>query len=146
MDANPWQVDSLESFYGLKCPECIYFTQETDHFREHAIENHPMSFTFFGKFERNGQILVKQPIQTTNENHTEVSIQPPIPKIRIVGSASIKSKIQSNVIENSVVIKEEPYEESYEEPYEPVEIDNSEMNLSGHRYAVVNFCQVKFDD
>ena len=94
MDANPWQVDSLESFYGLKCPECIYFTQETDHFREHAIENHPMSFTFFGKFERNGQILVKQPIQTTNENHTEVSIQPPIPKIRIVGSASIKSKTQ----------------------------------------------------
>ena len=25
---NPWQVVSIEAFYCLKCPECMYFTTE----------------------------------------------------------------------------------------------------------------------
>ena len=49
MDGNPWQVDSLQDFLFLKCPECTFDTQEEENFENHASENHPLSFVFFGK-------------------------------------------------------------------------------------------------
>ena len=49
MDGNPWQVDSLQDFLFLKCPECAFDTQEEENFENHASENHPLSFAFFGK-------------------------------------------------------------------------------------------------
>ena len=48
MDSNPWQVESIDEFYFLKCPECMFFSQEENDFRGHAIENHPMSNILFG--------------------------------------------------------------------------------------------------
>ena len=50
MDANnPWQVVSIEAFYCLKCPECMYFTTNDNGFYDHAVENHPLSGVLFGK-------------------------------------------------------------------------------------------------
>ena len=49
MAQNPWNVDSIEAFTFLKCPECNFDTKEEDNFQDHAIENHPMSFVFFQK-------------------------------------------------------------------------------------------------
>ena len=49
MHGNPWQVDSLQDFLFLKCPECTFDTQEEENFENHASENHPLSFVFFGK-------------------------------------------------------------------------------------------------
>ena len=46
---NPWDVDSLEGFTFLKCPECIFDTKEENNFLEHAFKNHPMSSVFFGR-------------------------------------------------------------------------------------------------
>ena len=46
---NPWQVESIEAFYILKCPECTYYTKKDNSFYDHAIENHSKSFVFFGK-------------------------------------------------------------------------------------------------
>ena len=46
---NPWQVDSIQAFSFLKCPECIFDTKEEELFQDHAIENHPLSFVLFGK-------------------------------------------------------------------------------------------------
>ena len=51
MSTNPWQVDSIEVFYYLKCPECKFDTQEEVTFQDHAVANHPLSFTLFGKSE-----------------------------------------------------------------------------------------------
>ena len=51
MSQNPWQVDSIEVFYYLKCPECKFDTQEEVTFQDHAVSNHPLSFTLFGKSE-----------------------------------------------------------------------------------------------
>ena len=45
---NPWNVDSIWAFTYLKCPECVFDTQEESVFRNHASENHPLSFVFFG--------------------------------------------------------------------------------------------------
>ena len=50
MDAeNPWQVESIEAFYFLKCPQCLFFTQKDSSFYHHAVENHPLSLILFGK-------------------------------------------------------------------------------------------------
>ena len=46
---NPWKVSSIQAFTFLKCPECNFDTKEEDNFQCHAIENHPLSFVFFGK-------------------------------------------------------------------------------------------------
>ena len=48
---NPWLVDSIEDFYFLKCPECNFDSKEETNFQIHAVENHPLSFAFFGKTE-----------------------------------------------------------------------------------------------
>ena len=49
MTENPWQVDSIQDFLCLKCPECIFDSKDDAVFEEHAIENHPLSFVIFGK-------------------------------------------------------------------------------------------------
>ena len=48
VDINPWQVDSIQAFYFLKCPECAFDTKEENYFHEHALQNHPLSIVFFG--------------------------------------------------------------------------------------------------
>ena len=53
MESNPWQVDSIDIFYWLKCPECMFFSQEELDFKDHAMGNHPRSYTLFGNFEDN---------------------------------------------------------------------------------------------
>ena len=45
---NPWHVDSIQSFWFLRCPECPFDTKEEYMFQDHAIENHPASFSLFG--------------------------------------------------------------------------------------------------
>ena len=47
MDQNPWAVESLQSFYFLKCPECDFDTKEENSFENHATENHPLLGTIF---------------------------------------------------------------------------------------------------
>ena len=49
MDDNPWQVDTIEDFSYYKCPECSFEVRKQQVFQEHAIENHPLSYVFFGK-------------------------------------------------------------------------------------------------
>ena len=49
MSINPWQVESILAFYFLKCPECTFTNKEESDFQTHAIENHPLSLTFFEK-------------------------------------------------------------------------------------------------
>ena len=48
MDYNPWQVDTIEDFSYYKCPECSFEVRKQQVFQEHAIENHPLSYVFFG--------------------------------------------------------------------------------------------------
>ena len=46
---NPWQVDSIQEFACLKCPECTFDTKKGEVFKDHAVENHPLSFVLFVK-------------------------------------------------------------------------------------------------
>ena len=47
LDTNPWQVDSIQDFICLKCPECDFCSKEEIGFQKHAINCHPMSFVLF---------------------------------------------------------------------------------------------------
>ena len=47
MESNPWHVDSLEAFYFLCCPECGFKSKEQDFFKNHALQNHPLSQELF---------------------------------------------------------------------------------------------------
>ena len=49
MNFNPWQVEGIQAFSYLNCPECTFKTKEEPNFQHHAIQNHPMSFVLFGK-------------------------------------------------------------------------------------------------
>ena len=51
MNENPWQVDCIEAFTCLKCPECNFYSREENCFKDHAMANHPCSVVFFGKHE-----------------------------------------------------------------------------------------------
>lgn len=44
---NPWQVQSLDAFNYLCCPECVFRSKETQLFENHAVLNHPQSSVFF---------------------------------------------------------------------------------------------------
>ena len=51
MDKNPWEVDSIQAFSYLKCPECKFDTKKETLFEKHATKRHPLSHAFFGKNE-----------------------------------------------------------------------------------------------
>ena len=48
MSINPWSVNNIKEFLFLNCPECGFKTKVQNKFQDHAIENHPLSCTFFG--------------------------------------------------------------------------------------------------
>ena len=47
IDKNPWNVQSIQDFSCLKCPECVFFTKEQKYFEDHSIANHPLSAILF---------------------------------------------------------------------------------------------------
>ena len=47
LTVNPWQVESIEAFAYLKCPECVFDCKEEVIFQNHAVENHPLSNVLF---------------------------------------------------------------------------------------------------
>ena len=47
MTFNPWQVEGIQAFSYLNCPECTFKTKEEPYFQHHAIQNHPLSFVLF---------------------------------------------------------------------------------------------------
>ena len=73
MDENPWQVDSLQDFLYLKCPECTFDAQEEESFEHHALENHPLSFALFGKSKGDENIILDSP-QMDKIQSTETGI------------------------------------------------------------------------
>ena len=58
---NPWSLlSSLQELTFIRCPECIFQAKEEEEFKNHALNCHPNSVTFFDK------------IESKNEENTEV--------------------------------------------------------------------------
>jgi hypothetical protein len=60
METNPWLVNSIEAFYTHECPECDFTHKAENDFQNHAVENHPLSFAFFGKTENETDITIEE--------------------------------------------------------------------------------------
>ena len=81
MTNNPWQVNSINAFSFLKCPECSFDTKEELIFQDHALGNHPLSYVLFGKTCQEDEEIIVDPVfidikqelpDTINEsNHSE---------------------------------------------------------------------------
>jgi hypothetical protein len=52
MSENPWQVDNVQAFAFLNCPECTFKSKHEDFFQEHAEKSHPLSYVLFDKTDQ----------------------------------------------------------------------------------------------
>ena len=75
MSENPWQVDNIQAFWFLKCPECPFDSKEEKIFQTHAILNHPLSYVLFPKTQSFYQNGVE--IDILNSIKTEKSSEKP---------------------------------------------------------------------
>ena len=76
MSFNPWEVDSIQDFSYLKCPECKFDTKKETLFEKHATKRHPLSYTFFGKNdfineESNSGVQIKEEPKL-EQDHIEI--------------------------------------------------------------------------
>ena len=61
---NPWDVENLQDFYYLCCPECVFRTKEENEFTTHCLNLHPNSMRFFGKMAPEPDVK-DEPTETT---------------------------------------------------------------------------------
>ena len=74
MSINPWQVDNIQEFYFLKCPECDFVHKEESDFQNHAVENHPLSVVFFGDSDiKMEEITIIDDFNEENESNDTVN-------------------------------------------------------------------------
>jgi uncharacterized C2H2 Zn-finger protein len=74
MSINPWQVDNIDAFYFLKCPECDFVHKEESDFQNHAVENHPLSVVFFGDSDiKMEEITIIDDSNEENESNNRVN-------------------------------------------------------------------------
>ena len=77
MSVNPWQVDTIQAFWFLKCPECKFDSKEEETFLGHAAENHPLSYVLLDKTQEIDPKLVENDILNsikTEEKHFEMGL------------------------------------------------------------------------
>ena len=78
MSINPWQVDNIQEFYFLKCPECNFVHKEESDFQNHAVENHPLSVVFFGDSDiKMEEITIIDDFNEENESNNTVNEESP---------------------------------------------------------------------
>ena len=69
---NPWLVDSIQAFAFFNCPECQVKTKDENFFQDHALNNHPLSFEFFGtSSEKTKEIVTEIEKIESLENKTK---------------------------------------------------------------------------
>jgi uncharacterized Zn-finger protein len=127
MDINPWQVDSIQEFSFLKCPECAFDSKEEDTFENHAIENHPLSFILFVKSVK--EECFEDPLQIKEENLYDNIAS----KKRKISQSSAQSegiditsiKIDSDLVEqdpiDDIIVRDQEQHEvkNHEKPAKP---------------------------
>ena len=133
---NPWQVVSIEAFYCLKCPECMYFTTENAQFSNHAVENHPLSGVLFAK------------PKVENVNPEEIKTEPPENSVENEDYETLSEKTFETFAEDSNgqidSVKAESYEpflckfcvESFSD------LNDMKMHLKNHEKAVLDLTNI----
>jgi uncharacterized Zn-finger protein len=122
MNTNPWQVDSIEAFSCLKCPECNFYSRDENYFQNHAMANHPCSVVFFGKHE---EYIAMTPEEYQKKFNKQSNLDE-------TSSCQIKVEIKQEIVENESKLNDsELVDESYENlngQEETFENDPSDFN------------------
>ena len=71
---NPWQVDNIQSFLFLNCPECVYKTKKAKAFQNHALEKHHLSKVLFSELNENGNISDNIKLDTEEISNTNTDL------------------------------------------------------------------------
>jgi uncharacterized C2H2 Zn-finger protein len=110
MTSNPWQVESIQAFYCLKCPECDFDSKEENLFESHATANHPLSLALFDK------------------EHIEIETY----KDNIISELTDNVyELKKNEEEFKIdLVKEEPMSDFYNYPEVSVTKENSVLDIS----------------
>ena len=96
---NPWQVESIEAFAYLKCPECVFDCKEEVIFQNHALKNHPLSFVLFDVKSKFKDIKVKKELSEENWDNGFIKEEiseyddPQYTSVGIVGSMDFDSNM-----------------------------------------------------
>jgi len=128
---NPWEVESLQAFQFLKCPECTFDTKEENFFQMHAVNHHPLSIVFFD------ETCKKKP--TNIKERTAKVKSDPVFLIEIDGETLIKPKKSKSSALNKCSKSKELNENIFESiqtgnvgngrtfgPDPPISMDNGE--------------------
>ena len=91
---NPWEVDSVQAFLCLKCPECTFDSKQKETFRDHALENHPLSFVLFGKACKEEDLNTSF-LEDFLNNPGEISIKEEVPESNSTNSNVIPGRVHS---------------------------------------------------
>ena len=127
---NPWKVNSIQAFTFLKCPECNFDTKEEDNFQCHAIENHPLSFVFFGKTYEGEEY------EEFDENWTVTDVTENWEESDGYENFDEENNSENLVFKSpdspeEISIKEEPYNSEKVKPIEHCEISFYDNYISG---------------
>jgi hypothetical protein len=131
MADNPWQVESIQAFYWLKCPECPLATKEENHFEIHASKNHPLSYVYFeqkhkNEHESNSAMIKDEPIIDTNlEENLKVENLSLNSENSEYQQSSLSKKFS---LENEVDISDQPNFEHTTVKQENIEITANALN------------------
>ena len=148
MDINPWQVDSIQEFSFLKCPECAFDSKEEDTFENHAIENHPLSYILFVKLVK--EECFENPLQIKEENldvniaSKKRKLSQPSAHSEGINIKSIKVEPESSVSGSGAYLGDESYGasiangefERFDFYQERNEFDNSMVAAGGSGFGV----------
>ena len=111
---NPWQVESIEAFYCLKCPECTFYTKEDKIFFHHAFENHTLSNVFFGKSAKGKEFLAQKGILNEDVNFRMKQTKNCDPELLLRETKHLKEKEMETeiMIQRHIDIMELPVDSS----------------------------------
>ena len=131
---NPWQVNSIQAFSCLKCPECVFDTKEENNFKNHALDNHPLSFVLFGKNEVDTDALIDTDDKISDNCDANITLGGETLSLEVQNNPKIVEDESSNNdadysdkhFDDVSVVKSEPIEDIVVEPlieYTDEEID-----------------------
>ena len=139
---NPWQVESIEAFYCLKCPECTFYTKEEEIFFYHAFENHTLSNVFFGKSAKGKEFLAQKGILNEDVNFRMKQTKNCDPELLLRETKNLKEKeIETEImIQRHIAIMELPVDcskskyELLKELHKIGDVKNRELPKRKKRY------------
>ena len=130
---NPWEVESLQAFQFLKCPECTFDTKEENFFQMHAMDHHPLSIVFFDKTCKKKRMNIKEGTVRAKsepvfliEIDGETLIKPKGSKSSALNKCSKSKELNENIIE-SIQTGNVGNTRTFE-PDPPIPMDNGEQD------------------